>query len=62
MHGESFNEGPRQAAYLMPGMGNVHFPISSKIPWPKDSSIKGSRSCTAFGTSRQNDPFGKPQH
>lgn len=32
MHGESFNEGPRQAAYLMPGMGNVHFPISSKNP------------------------------
>ena len=22
-HGEAFNEGPRQAAYLMPGMGNV---------------------------------------
>lgn len=32
MHGESFNEGPRQAAYLMQGMGNVHFPISSKNP------------------------------
>lgn len=32
MHGESFNEGPRQAAYLMPGMGNVHFPIYSKNP------------------------------
>lgn len=32
MHGESFNEGPRQAAYLMPGMGNVHFPISTKNP------------------------------
>lgn len=32
MHGESFNEGPRQAAYLMPGMSNVHFPISSKHP------------------------------
>ncbi len=32
MHGESFNEGPRQAAYLMQGMGNLHFPISSKNP------------------------------
>lgn len=30
MHAESFNEGPRQAAYLMTGMGNVHFPISTK--------------------------------
>ncbi len=28
IHGEVFNEGPRQAAYLMPGMGNVSFPIS----------------------------------
>ncbi|XZE19359.1 redoxin domain-containing protein [Pirellulaceae bacterium SH449] len=32
MHAESFNEGPRQAGYLMPGMGNVHFPISTKHP------------------------------
>ena len=28
LHGEVFNEGPRQAAYLMPGMGNVHFPVT----------------------------------
>lgn len=27
-HGESFNEGPRQAAYLMSGTGNVHFPAT----------------------------------
>lgn len=27
-HGETFNEGPRSAAYLMPGLGNaVHFPV-----------------------------------
>jgi peroxiredoxin len=29
-HGESFNEGPRSAAYLMPGTGNVHFPVTCK--------------------------------
>ncbi|WP_417848017.1 redoxin domain-containing protein [Thalassoglobus sp.] len=29
-HGGSFNEGPRQAAYLMQGMGNVHFPATCK--------------------------------
>ncbi len=29
-HGDSFNEGPRQAAYLMKGMGNVHFPATCK--------------------------------
>jgi len=28
-HGEAFNEGPRQKAYLMGGTGKVHFPIST---------------------------------
>ncbi len=28
-HGEAFNEGPRQAAYLMSGLGNVDFPAST---------------------------------
>ena len=31
-HGEAFNEGPRQQAYLIPGMANVHFPITTKEP------------------------------
>ncbi len=32
-HGEAFNEGPRQAAVLIPGCGDaVKFPISSKKP------------------------------
>lgn len=29
-HGEAFNEGPRQAAVLMPGTGRVKFPITTK--------------------------------
>ncbi len=29
MHGETFNEGPRQAAYLMEGMGNIQFDVST---------------------------------
>jgi peroxiredoxin/tetratricopeptide (TPR) repeat protein len=29
MHGEAFNEGPRQYAQWMPGMGKVDFPIST---------------------------------
>jgi len=29
-HGEAFNEGPRQAAYLMKGTGDVEFPVSTK--------------------------------
>src|SRR6187431_2738074 len=29
-HGEVFNEGPRQQAYLMPGMPKIQFPTSTK--------------------------------
>lgn len=29
MHGEAFDEGPRQAAYLMPGMPEINFPITT---------------------------------
>jgi peroxiredoxin len=32
MHGEVFNEGPRQKAYLMPGVPAIHFPITTKVP------------------------------
>jgi len=28
-HGEAFNEGPRQAAVLIPGTGDVHFPVTT---------------------------------
>jgi len=31
-HGEAFDDGPRQAAYLMPGMGNVAFQVTTKSP------------------------------
>jgi len=31
-HGEAFNAGPRQAAVLLPGMGNVDFKTSAKDP------------------------------
>ena len=29
-HGEAFNEGPRQQAYLIPGMANVDFPVTTE--------------------------------
>ena len=32
VNADSFDEGPRQAAYLMTGMGNCRFPISTKNP------------------------------
>lgn len=32
LHGDAYNEGPRQQAHLMPGMGNVHFPIATRNP------------------------------
>ncbi len=30
VHGEAFNDGPRNAAHLMPGMGKSHFPATTK--------------------------------
>src|SRR5271156_3974340 len=32
VHGEAFNDGPRHAAYAMPGMGKVHFASTTKDP------------------------------
>ena len=32
LHGDVFNEGPRQQAHVMPGMSNVHFPIATRNP------------------------------
>jgi peroxiredoxin len=32
LHGEAFDEGPRQKAYLMPGTGGVHFPVTTSVP------------------------------
>ena len=29
-HGAAFDEGPRQAATLLPSLGNVHFPVTTK--------------------------------
>ena len=29
-HGDAFNEGPRQAAYIMGGTGNINFPVTTK--------------------------------
>lgn len=31
-HGEAFNDGPRQAAVLIPGCGKVDFPVTAKTP------------------------------
>jgi peroxiredoxin len=31
LHGEAFNEGPRQRGYLIPGMGAVPFPVTTKV-------------------------------
>ena len=32
LHGETFDEGPRQKAYLMGGTGDVHFPVTTRVP------------------------------
>lgn len=31
-HGEAFNEGPRQRAYLMPGTGKIYFGVTTEHP------------------------------
>src|SRR4029453_8340767 len=31
-HGEVFNEGPRQKAYLMAGIPKIDFPVTTKVP------------------------------
>jgi peroxiredoxin len=32
LHSEAFNDGPRHAAHLIPGMGKVHFPVTTTKP------------------------------
>ena len=32
LHGEAFDEGPRQKAYLMSNTGKVNFPVTTKVP------------------------------
>jgi peroxiredoxin/tetratricopeptide (TPR) repeat protein len=32
VHGETFDDGPRHAAYLMPGMGKASFPVTTDKP------------------------------
>ncbi len=41
VHGEAFNDGPRQAAYLMGGTGKVNFPITTASPRAKSLFEQG---------------------
>ncbi len=41
LHGEAFNQGPRQAAYLMDGMPKIHFPITTKVPEAQKFFLQG---------------------
>lgn len=40
-HGEVFNEGPRQAAYLMEGVGRVHFDVTTDVPAAAEFVVQG---------------------
>lgn len=40
-HGEAFNEGPRQAAYLMPGLGQLDFPVTTTHELAQDFVEQG---------------------
>jgi peroxiredoxin len=48
VHGEAFNEGPRQRAYLIPGMGDVTFPVSTKIPEAQQFFTQGVAQLHSF--------------
>ena len=52
VHGEAFNDGPRHAAYKMPGMGEVHFAVATKMP-EAQAFIDGS--ADDLFASRQKD-------
>ncbi len=40
-HGEIFNEGLRQRAYLIPGMANIEFPATTTIPEAHKFFVQG---------------------
>jgi peroxiredoxin len=40
-HGEAFNDGPRQSAYLMGGTGRVHLAITTKAPLAQEFFDQG---------------------
>ena len=40
-HGETFDEGPRQRAYLMGTTGNIHFPVTTKNPQAQEFVTQG---------------------
>lgn len=41
LHGEAFNQGPRQAAYLMAGMPKIDFPITTAVPMAQKFFLQG---------------------
>jgi peroxiredoxin len=48
VHGEAFNEGPRQAAYPVAGQGDVRFPVSTKIPAAQSFFTQGVAQLHSF--------------
>lgn len=48
IHGEAFNEGPRQRAYLIPGMGSVTFPVRTKVPEAQQFFTQGVAQLHSF--------------
>jgi hypothetical protein len=58
-HGEAFNEGPRQSAYLMGGTGNIHFPVTTDSKQAQAFIEQGIGQLHGFGTSRRSDLLGK---
>ena len=48
LHGEEFNEGPRQQAYLIAGMGHVSFAVTTRIPAAQEFFTQGIAQLHSF--------------
>lgn len=56
-HGEAFNEGPRQAAYLMDGLGRVKFPVTTSKPMAQRFVAQGVAQLHGFWTLEAERSF-----
>ena len=50
-HGEAFNEGPQQKAYLMGGTGDISFPVTTNNETVHGSQVRAGGSQALVGTT-----------
>ncbi len=62
LHGDVFDEGPRQSAYLMGNTGKVHLAISTKALPRSSFSTRALASFMVSGISKPSALFARWQH